>query len=68
MNVGPLISQPQFEKVAGYVEVGKQEGERVLGEDPGDPQSGYFISPTIFEVGREARVAREEIFGPSSPS
>src|SRR5918993_500597 len=64
VNVGPLISQPQFEKVAGYVEVGKQEGERVLGEDPGDPQSGYFISPTIFEVGREARVAREEIFGP----
>src|ERR687889_35278 len=64
VNVGPVISEPQFEKVAGYVDVGKQEGERVLGEDPGDPQSGYFISPTIFEVEREARVAREEIFGP----
>jgi 1-pyrroline-5-carboxylate dehydrogenase len=64
VNVGPVISEPQFEKVSSYVDVGKQEGDRVLGEDPGDPQRGYFISPTIFEVDREARVAREEIFGP----
>src|ERR671911_526936 len=64
VNVGPVISEPQFEKVSSYVDVGKQEGDRVLGEDPGDPDNGYFISPTIFEVEREARVAREEIFGP----
>jgi 1-pyrroline-5-carboxylate dehydrogenase len=64
VSVGPVISEPQFEKVSGYVDVGKQEGERVLGEDPGDPDNGYFISPTIFEVEHEARVAREEIFGP----
>src|ERR687897_1219754 len=64
VNVGPVISEPQFEKVSGYLDVGKQEGDRVLGEDPGDPDNGYFISPTIFEVEREARVAREEIFGP----
>jgi 1-pyrroline-5-carboxylate dehydrogenase len=64
VNVGPVISEPQFEKVASYVDVGKEEGERLLGEDPGDPEKGYFVSPTIFEVGREARVAQEEIFGP----
>jgi len=64
VNVGPVISEPQFEKVSGYVDAGKQEGERVLGEDPGDPQNGYFVSPTIFEVERNATVAREEIFGP----
>ena len=64
VNVGPVISEPQFEKVASYVNVGKQEGERVLGDDPGDPEKGYFVSPTIFEVEREARVAQEEIFGP----
>src|ERR687897_293424 len=64
VNVGPVISEPQFEKVSGYLDVGKQEGDRVLGEDPGDPDNGYFISPTIFEVERDARVAREEIFGP----
>jgi 1-pyrroline-5-carboxylate dehydrogenase len=64
VNLGPVISEPQFEKVSGYVDAGKQEGERVLGEDPGDPQNGYFVSPTIFEVSRDATVAREEIFGP----
>src|ERR671913_903686 len=64
VNVGPVISEPQFEKVSNYVNAGKREGERVLGEDPGDPQSGYFVSPTIFEVERDATVAREEIFGP----
>ena len=64
VNVGPVISEPQFEKVSSYVEAGKEEGERLLGEDPGDPNKGYFVSPTIFEVEREARVAQEEIFGP----
>ena len=64
VNVGPVISEPQFEKVSGYVDAGKQEGERVLGEDPGNPRNGYFVSPTIFEVDRDATVAREEIFGP----
>jgi 1-pyrroline-5-carboxylate dehydrogenase len=64
VNVGPVISEPQFDKVSGYVDAGKREGERVLGEDPGNPRNGYFVSPTIFEVDRDATVAREEIFGP----
>jgi len=64
VGMGPVISEPQFEKVAGYIEVGKEEGERLLGEDPGDPAEGYFVSPTLFEVDPEARVAQEEIFGP----
>ena len=64
VNVGPVISEPQFEKVASYVDAGKEEGERLLGDDPGDPNEGYFVSPTIFEVERGARVAQEEIFGP----
>jgi 1-pyrroline-5-carboxylate dehydrogenase len=64
VNVGPVISEPQFEKVSSYVDAGKREGDRVLGEDPGDPQNGYFVSPTIFQVDRDATVAQEEIFGP----
>lgn len=64
VNMGPLISEPQFEKVSSYIDVGKGEGERVLGEDPGDPSGGYFITPTIFEVESRSRVAQEEIFGP----
>lgn len=64
VNMGPVISEPQFEKVSSYIDVGKEEGERVLGEDPGDPSGGYFVTPTIFEVESRSRVAQEEIFGP----
>ncbi len=64
VNMGPIISEPQFEKVLSYIDIGKGEGERVLGEDPGDPSGGYFITPTIFEVESRSRVAQEEIFGP----
>ncbi len=62
--VGPVISEPQFEKVAGYIETGKSEGERLLGEDAGDPEDGYFVTPTVFETDRSAKIAQEEIFGP----
>jgi 1-pyrroline-5-carboxylate dehydrogenase len=64
VNMGPVISEPQFEKVASYIDVGKQEGETLLGGDPGDPNNGYFVPPTLFEVEPDARVAQEEIFGP----
>jgi 1-pyrroline-5-carboxylate dehydrogenase len=64
VNVGPVISEPQFEKVASYIDVGKNEGDRLLGDDPGDPKGGYFVPPTVFEVEPTSRVAREEIFGP----
>ncbi|MGH3090185.1 MAG: L-glutamate gamma-semialdehyde dehydrogenase [Rubrobacteraceae bacterium] len=64
INVGPVISEPQFEKVSSYINSGNQEGERLLGENPGDPNSGYFVTPTVFAVDEKARVANEEIFGP----
>ncbi len=64
VGMGPVISEPQFEKVSSYIDVGKGEGERLLGEDPGDPEKGYFVPPTLFEVDPKARVAQEEIFGP----
>ncbi len=65
VNVGPVISEPQFEKVSGYIDAGKEEGERVLGGDPGDPKNGYFVPPTIYAgVDPGAKIAQEEIFGP----
>jgi 1-pyrroline-5-carboxylate dehydrogenase len=64
VSMGPVISEPQFEKVSSYIEIGKEEGERVLGEDPGEPDGGYFIQPTVFKVEPHARIAQEEIFGP----
>jgi 1-pyrroline-5-carboxylate dehydrogenase len=64
VGMGPVISEPQFEKVSSYIRLGNEEGERLLGENPGDPENGYFITPTLFEVDPKARVAQEEIFGP----
>src|SRR3712207_1831501 len=64
VSMGPVISEPQFEKVSSYISLGKDEGERLLGEDPGDSEKGYFVPPTIFEVEQRSRVAQEEIFGP----
>jgi 1-pyrroline-5-carboxylate dehydrogenase len=65
VEMGPVISEEQFEKVSGYIETGKEEGERVLGNDPDDLQNGYFVPPTIYgDVDPNARIAQEEIFGP----
>ncbi len=69
VTMGPSINQQQYETVLKYVEIGKQEGAKVLagGErlDDGDYAHGYFHEPTIFaEVRPEMRIAQEEIFGP----
>jgi 1-pyrroline-5-carboxylate dehydrogenase len=61
---GPVVSASQFDKVLGYIEVGKGEAKLVHGGSAAD-REGYFIEPTIFaDVPAEARIAQEEIFGP----
>lgn len=67
--MGPLVSESQRKRVAGYVEVGTSEGATVAagGSIPGDEAlgPGYFYRPTILDgVAQDMRVAREEIFGP----
>ena len=64
VDFGPVINQSQFEKIGGYIDSGKSEGELLAGGESGDPHNGYFIAPTIFGVERSATVATEEIFGP----
>jgi 1-pyrroline-5-carboxylate dehydrogenase len=64
MDLGPVINHGQFEKISGYIDTGKGEGELLAGGDVTDPDSGYFVSPTILGVDPRATVAREEIFGP----
>lgn len=66
-NCGPIISQKQFERVTGYVEVGKSENARLLtgGKRPDHLKKGYFLEPTVFgEMTPDMRIWREEIFGP----
>jgi alpha-ketoglutaric semialdehyde dehydrogenase len=67
-DVGPLINQGAVDKVAGYVEIGRGEGELVTGGSrphDGPLANGHFFEPTIFNgVKPMSRIAQEEIFGP----
>ncbi|WP_129113829.1 aldehyde dehydrogenase family protein [Halegenticoccus tardaugens] len=64
-DVGPLASAAQFEKVTKYIDIGRAEAsDPVIGGSIPD-RKGYFVEPTVFtDVNPEARIAREEIFGP----
>lgn len=62
--MGPVNDQNAFDKIMKYVEIGKNEGELMIGGE-GDDSQGYFIKPTIFAgVDPKARIMQEEIFGP----
>jgi aldehyde dehydrogenase (NAD+) len=69
VHMGPSVSESQLETVMRYVDIGRQEGARVvLGGSrlTGEAYArGWFHEPTIFaEVKPSMRIAREEIFGP----
>ena len=62
--MGPLNDEKAFEKVTGYIEIGKEEG-RLLAGGESDDTSGFFVRPTVFvDVDPKARIMQEEIFGP----
>jgi acyl-CoA reductase-like NAD-dependent aldehyde dehydrogenase len=65
--IGPLVSERQMERVAGYIEIGASEGAEIAVGGPrerGDG-GGYFVDPTVFVgVRNDMRIAQEEIFGP----
>lgn len=65
-DVGPVINNSQLQKIAKYVEIGKNDGAKlVLGGKIVNPLPGYFFEPTIFtDVTPDMRIAQEEIFGP----
>lgn len=66
-QMGPVVSQKQYDRVMEYIEIGKSEGDlRIGGGRPKDAGSdGFFIEPTVFDnVAPDARIATEEIFGP----
>ncbi len=63
--MGAVIDEPAFNKISGYIAIGKQEGRLVLGGESMDPAKGYFLPPTIIaDIKPNARIAQEEIFGP----
>jgi alpha-ketoglutaric semialdehyde dehydrogenase len=69
VEMGPLINEAARRKVHGYVQIGKEEGARLIAGgtiyEEGEWVHGYFYRPTIFDrVTPGMRIAREEIFGP----
>jgi len=67
-NLGPVISQVQYDKIQGLIASGIQDGAILVtgGRDrPKGLDRGYYIKPTVFGgVTPEMRIAQEEIFGP----
>jgi aldehyde dehydrogenase len=67
--IGAQASNEQLQKILGYLEVGKQEGAKLLTGGkratlPGELETGYYVEPTIFTGSNEMRIFQEEIFGP----
>ena len=67
-HIGPLISQPHWEKVQGLIQKGIDEGARLVAGGTGKPDglnAGYYCKPTVFaDVNNDMVIAREEVFGP----
>lgn len=68
VNVGPVASQKQYDRIQQYINIGMEQGAEVIWGGPGRPEGledGYYVKPTIFMgVNNNMRIAREEIFGP----
>lgn len=67
--LGSQASNDQMEKILSYIEIGKNEGARVIcggerAELGGDLSGGYYMQPTIFGGNNKMRIFQEEIFGP----
>lgn len=68
-DIGTIINRKQYDKVCGYIDIGEKEGatKHELSALPTDSDlsDGLFVRPVIFtDVDPNARIAREEIFGP----
>ncbi|HRC76093.1 MAG TPA: aldehyde dehydrogenase family protein, partial [Kouleothrix sp.] len=69
VDIGPIVSESQLERVLSYIDIGRGEGAELLcgGQraSAGALANGYFVEPTVFDrVRPEMRIAQEEIFGP----
>ncbi|WP_406403308.1 aldehyde dehydrogenase family protein [Streptomyces uncialis] len=67
--IGAQASNDQLQKILSYLDIGQQEGAKVLTggqrvEYEGELAGGYYVQPTIFQGDNRMRVFQEEIFGP----
>ena len=68
VNLGPVVSEAQFNKIQGLIKKGIDEGATLVAGGLGRPDGlnrGYYVRPTVFaNVRNDMTIAREEIFGP----
>jgi len=70
VQLGPVVSARQQQRVLKYIDIGLNEDKARLvagGKVPTDPslQNGFFVEPTVFaDVTRNMRIFQEEVFGP----
>ncbi|QGF22568.1 aldehyde dehydrogenase family protein [Raineyella fluvialis] len=67
--MGAQASDEQLKKITSYLDIGRQEGAKVLtggghAELGGDLNGGYYVQPTVFQGDNTMRIFQEEIFGP----
>jgi aminomuconate-semialdehyde/2-hydroxymuconate-6-semialdehyde dehydrogenase len=69
-KMGPLVSEEHYQKVSSYFEIAKAENSTLItgGKRPDLPdylKDGFYLEPTIYvQANPEARICKEEIFGP----
>lgn len=64
-SIGPVCDEIAFKNILQYIEIGKKEGELLIGGQAVLEQEGFYIEPTVFEKITPAhRIFQEEIFGP----
>jgi aldehyde dehydrogenase (NAD+) len=66
-TLGPVISGVQRDRIREYIRSGQADGVRMLTGGPDAPaglEHGFYVTPTIFSGDNNARLAREEVFGP----
>jgi len=67
--IGAQASNDQLEKILSYIDIGKDEGAKVLTGGTrahlgGELEQGYYVTPTVLEGHNRMRIFQEEIFGP----
>ena len=67
-HIGPVVNKTQWDKIQDMIQVGIDEGARLVAGGTGLPEGmnrGFYVRPTVFaDVSNDMRIAQEEIFGP----
>lgn len=67
-HIGPVVNKRQFDGIQKMIQIGIDEGARLVAGGPGLPaefNKGYYVRPTVFaDVDNSMSIARDEIFGP----